>query len=66
MKSTPVKHSSPSDSPPGTAAHDRARGVPVNKPAVIDNSFTADPRGGPELKAPHGVAVADNRSKSSR
>jgi hypothetical protein len=52
---------------PGHKAYDLARGVkPANKPAVIDHSFVADPRGGPELKAPHGVAVKDNRTISKR
>jgi hypothetical protein len=48
----------------GTTGSDRDRGLPVNKPAVIDHSFVADPRGGPELRAPHGVAVKDNRTPS--
>lgn len=66
MKPTPVKHSSPSDSPPGTRAHEAAKGAPIKKPAVIDEKFVSDPRGGPELKASHGIAVKDNRTKSKR
>jgi hypothetical protein len=52
---------------PGHKAYDLARGVkPANKPAVIDHSFVADPRGGPPLVAKHGVSVRDNRTKTTR
>lgn len=48
---------------PGHKAYDLARGVkPANKPAVIDRSFVADPRGGPELVARHGVRVGPKAS----
>jgi hypothetical protein len=50
----------------GTAAHDRARGLPVNKPVQISAEGDGDSRGGPFIVAKHGVAVKDNRSKSSR
>jgi hypothetical protein len=61
MKTT---HKSPADSPPGTRAHEAAKGAPKKVPKVIDHRFVADPRGGPELQIPNGVSVADNRSKS--
>lgn len=56
----------PSNSPPGTRAHEAAKGAPPNKPVTIDNSFVSDPRGGPYLAARHGIEVKDNRTKSSR
>jgi hypothetical protein len=49
---------------PGHKAWDVARGVqPKIPPKVINRSFVADPRGGAELVAKHGVAVKDNRTK---
>jgi hypothetical protein len=51
---------------PGSVAYEKAKGSAIKKPVTIDNSFVSDPRGGPELKAPHGVEVRDNRTKVSR
>lgn len=51
---------------PGSRANAALKGAPLNKPAQIDERFVADPRGGPELVARHGVAVKDDRSKTTR
>ena len=51
---------------PGARATEAAKGAPKKAAKVIDHRFLADARGGPELQIPNGVAVADNRSKSSR
>jgi hypothetical protein len=51
---------------PGSVAYEKAKGAPLNKPAVIDRKFVASPKGGPELVARHGVAVKGNRSKTTR
>jgi hypothetical protein len=49
---------------PGHDAWDKARGVqPKNAPKVIDRSFVSDLRGGPEIRAPHGVAVKSAEPK---
>jgi hypothetical protein len=50
----------------GTQAHDRLRGLPINAPVQISAEGNGDSRGGPFIVAKHGVAVKDNRSKSSR
>jgi hypothetical protein len=66
VKSTPVKHRTPSDSPPGTKIHEAAKGAAIRKPTVIDEKFVADSRGGQELVARHGIEVRDNRTKVTR
>jgi hypothetical protein len=51
---------------PGHDAYSRARGVPVNRPKLISRDFVSDPRGSAEIRAPHGIAVKDNRTKPKR
>jgi hypothetical protein len=63
MKTT---HKSPADSPPGTRAHEAAKGAPKKAPKVIDHRFVTSATGGPELQIPNGVEVRDNRTKVNR
>lgn len=49
-----MKTKTPLAASPGTKASDRARGLPVNSPAVVGHEFAASPLGGAELRAPHG------------
>lgn len=52
---------------PGSKAYRAMQGAPASKPALIDHSFVADPRGGPPLVAGKGgVEVNDNRTRSKR
>jgi hypothetical protein len=62
MKNTPTPPRG--DNIPGSNAEARLKGARISKPVVIDHSFVADPRGGPELRAPHGIEVRDNRTHS--
>ena len=64
---TPLPPGSRSSGVPGTKANAALKGAPVPKPVVIDHSFVADPRGGPELVVgKRHVEVKGNRSNSSR
>jgi hypothetical protein len=52
---------------PGTGAYRQVQRAPRVPPKVIDKSFVADPRGGPELKVgKSAVHVKDNRSDPLR
>jgi hypothetical protein len=67
MKSKLPVHKSPSDAPPGTRAHEAAKGAPKKPPTALPSGFIdGNPKGGQYLAAPHGIVVKDNRSKSTR
>jgi hypothetical protein len=52
---------------PGSEAYRKVQGAPKPPAKVIDRSFVADPRGGPELKVGKGhVEVKDNRTHNPR
>jgi hypothetical protein len=52
---------------PGTVAYRQVQKAPRVPPKVIDKSFVASPKGGPELVAGKAhIAVKDNRSDPLR
>jgi hypothetical protein len=51
---------------PGTLAAEATKGAPKREPVTLDHTFVASPSGGPEVKAPHGVRVRNNRTISKR
>jgi hypothetical protein len=66
MKSAKLPPGAYSAGVPGTKANAALKRAPIRTPVQISEKFLADARGGPELVARHGVAVADNRTRTKR
>jgi hypothetical protein len=63
---TPLPPGAHSAGVPGTRAAENAKQAPIREPKTLDHSFVANPSGGPEVQARHGVRVKDNRTISKR